>query len=194
MGIVVPEGVEEVFLAQRSEPRSAEEYAASCAFDFEAMRPFLLEGDVLDIGCGLGGTSVLIAKHCRGRLYLLDGDVMEDGRRTDFGPTMEPYNLRAATEKMLAANGITDYQWWPVGATELPRVRNVVSLISWGWHYPVSTYLEPVRRALPPGGRLILDIRPRTGGEEELRRYFRYVGSYRGFGKCNKTVWQRRPV
>src|SRR5690606_38151004 len=79
-------------------------------------------------------------------------------------------------------------------ATELPPVDSVVSLISWGWHYPVSTYLEPVRSALPPGGRLILHIRPRTGGEEELRRYFRYVGSYRGFGKCNKTVWQRRPV
>jgi len=189
--LIIPPGVERYYLAQRSEPKSAEAYVAACQFDVAAMKPYLITGDVLDIGCGLGGPSVLIAKHCGGTLHLLDGTSW-GSRHINYGPSMEPYNDRSATDLMMAANGITEHRWWPVGATELPTVQNIVSLISWGWHYPVSIYGAAVARALVPGGRLILDLRPGKGGERELARDFEHVASYRGFGKCNKTVWQRR--
>lgn len=175
-------------LAQRSEPKTAEEYIAACHFDFEAMKPYLLPGDVLDIGCGIGGPSALIAKHCGGKLHLLDG-TGNGQRRASYGPHMDPYNDREATEALLKANGVEDFHWWPVGARNLPEVQNVVSLISWGWHYPVSTYLKAVERALPIGGRLILDLRP--GHSHELARSFVLEAAYQGFGKCNKTVWTR---
>lgn len=191
MHLIVPVGVDRFYLAQRSEPKSAEAYAAACEFDVAAMRPYLIPGDVLDIGCGLGGPTALIAKHCGGALHLLDGNSW-GSRHVNYGPTMDPYNDRTATDLMMAANGVTTYQWWPVGSVELPPVLNVVSLISWGWHYPVSAYGAAVAKALRPGGRLILDLRPGKGGEGELARDFEYVASYRGFGKCNKTVWQRR--
>lgn len=192
MELVIPEGTEELRFAQRSEPKTAEEYAASCIFDYEAMRPYLIEGDCLDIGCGLGGFSALLAKHCGGRLHLLDGTGWTKGRRVGFGPKLEPYNDRAATERLLKANGITEWQWWNIGSSELPEVDVVTSLLSWGWHYPVGTYLEAVERALRPGGRLILDVRPDQAGEGDLCRSFEYVGAYQGFGKCNKTVWEKR--
>lgn len=191
MSLIIPRGLERIYLAQRSEPKSAEAYIAACQFDVAAMKPYLLAGDVLDIGCGLGGPSVLIAKHCGGALHLLDGDSW-GARHVNYGPAMEPYNDRMATDSMMAANGIAEYQWWPVGATELPKVRNVISLISWGWHYPVGAYRDAVTEALEPGGRLILDLRPGKGGESDLAKDFTYVASYQGFGKCNKTVWERR--
>jgi SAM-dependent methyltransferase len=189
--LIIPEGIEKCFLAQRSEPQSAEEYAAACAFDVSAMAPYLLQGDVLDIGCGVGGPTALIAQHCGGKLHLLDGTGWGK-RRVAYGQAMGPYNERAMTERLLRANGVEEFTWWPVGATELPRVDNVVSLISWGWHYPVETYLEPVTEALRPGGRLILDLRPGQYGEKALTKSFALVAYYQGFGKCNKTVWERR--
>lgn len=191
MGLVIPAGVERCFLAQRSEPKTAEEYAAACEYDVEQMAPYLLKGDVLDIGCGLGGPSALIAKLCSGRLHLLDGSGW-GVRRVNYASLMDPYNERSDTELLLRANGISDWTWWPVGAPELPKVRNVVSLISWGWHYPVETYLKPVVEALEPVGRLILDLREGKGGEQALEPWFELVASYTGFGKCRKTVWQRR--
>ena len=48
----------------------------------------------------------------------------------------------------------------------------VISIISWGFHYPVSTYLEDVHEALVPGGVAILDIRNGTDGVAALRRRF----------------------
>lgn len=190
MELTVPDGSAGIFLAQRSEPKSAEEYIASCIFDVTAMLPYLLAGDVLDIGCGLGGPSALIAKHCGGHLHLLDGTGWGK-RKANFGPVMEPYNSRRFTERLLRKNGITDFTWHPVGAERLPTVQNVVSLISWGWHYPVNTYLSAVTRALKPGARVILDLRPGQDGEKALCRDFRRIGQYQGFGKCNKTVWER---
>lgn len=191
MGLVVPENVERFVVAHRSETTSAATYAASCEFDLEALKGWLIEGDVLDIGCGLGGFSALMAKHCKGKLHLLDGTGWTSGRRVGFGPYLEPYNDCAATESLLEANGIVDYHWWPIGATELPPVTVVTSMLSWGWHYPVSTYLAAVEKALPVGGRLILDVRPDEGQEKVLEQSFELIGRPQGFGKCNKMVWQR---
>jgi hypothetical protein len=154
------------------------------------MKRYLLPGSVLDIGCGLGGPTALIAKHCGGAVHLLDGDGWGI-RKVGYGPSMQPYNYRLETEKLLMANGVESFCWHDVGSTELPKVDNVVSLISWGWHYPVSTYVDAVADSLQSGGRLILDLRPGMGGEESLRPYFQYIASYQGFGKCNKTVWRR---
>ncbi len=48
----------------------------------------------------------------------------------------------------------------------------VISLISWGFHYPVSTYARPVYGALAPHGVLILDVRRGTAGKDELAELF----------------------
>lgn len=43
---------------------------------------------------------------------------------------------------------------------------------AFGFHYPVSTYLDAVWEALSPGGRAILDVRDATGGGDEVRDRF----------------------
>jgi len=48
----------------------------------------------------------------------------------------------------------------------------VVSILAWGFHFPISTYLPAVYQALKPGGILIVDIRKGTNGLEELATKF----------------------
>jgi len=52
------------------------------------------------------------------------------------------------------------------------RVDLVLSLISWGFHYPVGVYLERVYDLLDEGGVLILDIRRDTDGVDVLVKKF----------------------
>lgn len=191
MQVCIPDGIDAYLFEQRTtQATTREEYARSCRMDVDWMAPHLVPGHVLDIGCGAGGPSVLLAKLCGGTLHLIDGDARGGERKANFGTRMDPFGNLAVTDRMLEANGITNYSWWPVGATELPPVKNVVSLLSWGWHYPVSAYLAPVVQALAGGGVLILDLRPGKGGERELERHFEFVAEIQGHGKCNRSVWR----
>ena len=60
-----------------------------------------------------------------------------------------------------------DAGWWLPEALDL-----VISLISWGFHYPVAVYADQVREILRPGGRVILDVRKGTDGREQLEARF----------------------
>lgn len=64
----------------------------------------------------------------------------------------------------------------------------MLSLISWGFHYPVSTYLDRVRELLSDDGVLILDLRRDTGGLEDLRRAFRQVEIVRSADKFDRVL------
>ena len=51
----------------------------------------------------------------------------------------------------------------------------VVSLISWGFHYPLSTYLDQVYGLLKTRGHLIIDLRHGHDVLEELKSKFSSV-------------------
>ena len=48
----------------------------------------------------------------------------------------------------------------------------IVSLRSWGFHYPIPVYLERVVANMADGGVLITDIRRGTAGVDQLRNAF----------------------
>jgi len=48
----------------------------------------------------------------------------------------------------------------------------VISLISWGFHYPVSIYIDQVHDLLKPDGVLIIDVRKGSGGKDMLKNKF----------------------
>jgi len=191
--LVLPDGIDRYLRQQRSEVASADGYVAAIEGEFALLRDRLVPGDALDIGCGLGGMSALIAHHCGGMLHLMDGTGWAD-RRTGFGPDMDAFNDMHLTAEMMRLNGVARYKPWPIGAADIPPVDNIVSLLSWGWHYPVETYLPLARRILRPGGRLILDIRAGTLGRHTLGGHFTAlpdIGPTSGH-KGHRTVWQRR--
>ena len=48
-------------------------------------------------------------------------------------------------------------------------------MLSCGWHYPVSTYLELFKQTLSDDGVLILDIRHNTNQLDSILEYFDLV-------------------
>ncbi len=51
-------------------------------------------------------------------------------------------------------------------------VHLVLSLLSWGFHYPVHIYLDQVYQLPSPDGIVILDVRKGTDGVPKLRQRF----------------------
>jgi len=157
-------------------------YLAELEREYEDIKPWLPDQvrGVLDIGCGIGGIDVMLFRHY-GRasfiqFFMLDRTRVSDHVHYGFGTDEVFYNSLEVTERVLERNGI------PIDNVHLREANGririerpldlVVSLLSWGFHYPVEAYLEQVHRRLRPGGRAILDVRRGTGGIEALRRRF----------------------
>jgi len=153
-------------------------YYEACAEDFATIRDHLPENcqRILDIGCGMGGLDVILARHLLSepRFYLMDHDRVDDLLFYGYARNAAAYNSLALTRATLEANGVAAEDITLLDAAhgiELPEPMDLVlSIRSWGYHYPVETYLEDAWCALDDGGRLILDIRRGTGGMEALVR------------------------
>lgn len=148
-----------------------------------SLRPLLPRtvARVLDVGCGVGGIDALLFQHYgRDRtihFFLLDRTELPRPPRYGFSDGSEFYNSLEVAKHLLCANGVAEANVHPIRAAEagpvsLPEVDLVISLASWGFHYPVSVYLDPVWRALAPGGVVILDVRTGLGEEEFLANRF----------------------
>jgi hypothetical protein len=122
--------------------RPGGDYALDVAADFAMIEPYLPARveSILDIGCGMCGIDVFLRrKYPLARLELLDSD----GDKPFYGHGAEcwPYGNRRAAEALLAANGAGKVdRWHDVGTRETLRADLVVSLLSWGFHYPLSSY------------------------------------------------------
>jgi hypothetical protein len=117
------------------------EYLETLEEDFRIIEPHLPEKveSILDIGCGMAGIDVFLKrKFPNATLALLDSD----GDETTYGwhAVCNPYSSRKSAEALLAANGVKADRWHDVGTQEELKADLVISLISWGFHYPISTY------------------------------------------------------
>jgi len=166
--------------------------------EFKALRPHLLDeiATLLDIGCGLGAMSVLIARHRATKvLHLMDGRGEPKNRRMGFHDgTRAWFDVRIGVD--FAAANLRHQDTDIIGVVADPDrtipSRMIVSFKSWGAHYPVETYLPLVRRSLLEGGRIILDIRKGTGGETALRGAgFKMVAELGETDKLTRVVMER---
>jgi SAM-dependent methyltransferase len=137
---------------------------------------------LLDIGCGLGLTSVLLALEMDlDELYLMDG---QDGPRVNgfHSSATSPWiNLDYAVA-LARENGVRSFHPVRPDPTAVYDVDAVMSLFSWGHHYPAAVYLPLARRSLPIGGRIVLDLRRNKRGaprgyDEFEAAGFKFVGS-----------------
>lgn len=137
---------------------------------------------ILDIGCGVAGVDVFLARHYASQcpeFYLLDKTHIENRVFYGFKPAGSFYNSLQVAKDLLAANQIDPSRVHTIEATpqnEIPVDTNVdliISLISWGYHYPVQTYLENAYNLLAEKGTLIIDVRKNTPGLEQLKNKFK---------------------
>lgn len=155
--------------------------------EYQSMRQYLpaSANSILDIGCGVGGINIFLNKHYGGLsdIYLLDKTEMP--RKVYYSLTNKGcyYNSLKIAKKLLEENGVNSENIHLEEAIDNKinfdiKFDLVISLISWGFHYPVSTYLDEVYKKLNSGGVLIIDVRKKSevDGVEEIRKKFGNIG------------------
>jgi len=160
-------------------------YSQMIRDDFEMIRPHLplTVEHMLDVGCGIAGLDVVLYQHYRSnpglKITLLDHNDPRTLPRYGFLESSEFYNALDVSKAVLLHNRVPTNVFETLDAAddEFPGgpLDLVVSIASWGFHYPISAYLDRVHRALAPGGRVILDVRRGHGQLEELADRFAEV-------------------
>jgi SAM-dependent methyltransferase len=155
--------------------------------EYELLRGALPERPlrILDIGCGVACIDVFLFRHYLKSknlsFWLLDRSEVSTRLFYYFQDRTAFYNSLEIARELLRANGVVDEQINTLSADDnfgIPiagPVDLVISLISWGYHYPVKTYLESVVSVMHDESTLILDIRPGTDGVKTLKSAFRIV-------------------
>jgi len=138
---------------------------------------------ILDIGCGLAIVDIFLYCHYYRnkniKYYLLDKTQIDNNIHGGFREEGSFYNNLDYVGEICENSGLTNYEL--VDATK-ENIKNmtgldlVISNISWGFHYPISMYLEEVSAAMNKGGVLILDVRD-PQGIEQLEKYFDKVNN-----------------
>lgn len=156
-------------------------YESSCQRSIEAkVLPVIEEGNadsILEIGGGVGGNLMCLAKlrHPK-RVSLLDVDSFSPawgygsgGEYNDIDISLS--YLRHETPegiKLSTFNGSSsDFK------NNSQKFDFVFSLIAWGFHFPLETYLEAVVKKLNPAGYGLVEVRL-DKLEEECRMLFQY--------------------
>lgn len=152
----------------------ARQYGAELAQTFETFRNYLPADvdSVLDIGSGMAGIDVLLGRrYPRATLHLLDKQGVSVRVNAGFNARAEDfahYNDFALATELLAGNGVRnrvichDMNRYPFPDAEFDVV---VSLLSWGFHYPIASYAPRC------SGVMVVDVRKGTDGEDALREY-----------------------
>ena len=158
---------------------------------------------IVDIGCGFALYDSLIYHHYRlqGKevnFYLVDQTRVEKPSR--FGYEDNNYKFYSSLEwavKIAILNGVSPNSIHPVEASpeNVTRIGSetvdfVHSHVSWGFHYPISLYLEAVYHILKPGGILYVQIRRHKGAERVklLKKRFRKCVERTGFDPKHRIL------
>lgn len=150
------------------------QYSAELLTTYEGFAQYLptkKAPNVLDIGAGMGGIDVFISRHYDGKakLMLLDksgkSEQINAGFHADSAAFAHYCDFSAAVD-LLVENGVKNFDFYDVkdGFHVDKKFDVVISLLSWGFHYPISTYAPKVAK----GGVIIADVRKGTDGEELL--------------------------
>lgn len=159
-------------------------FSADMEREFYILKNFLPEKpeNILDVGCGIAGVDIFIDKYYKSQgklinIFLLDKTELDQKIYYGFNQIASFYNSFDIAKEMLKNNGVdlTHVQFEEAVNSKIfssNKFDLIISLLSWGFHYPVSTYLEEAYQSLNQGGRLIIDIRKNTDGAELLKKRF----------------------
>lgn len=177
---------------------NAEKYRARVLRDFETIKPWLPKSvsRIVDIGCGLAGVDVHLARETKARsVVLIDGDGT-GSRKMGFVDNTRAWSDVEIGAELVEANlpGISIYGFAEGNIKKSTWLwcDLLISLKSWCHHYPAETYLGLVQRSLEFHGRMILDIRTGTNGLAVLEAGgFRSIGIAYSTAKADRHVFER---
>lgn len=146
---------------------------------------------VADIGCGYGFIDLFVAKEYGCDIVLID---LETNDRKHFGFQAEgaAYTSLVKAKKFLVQNGVPARRVKTINPDKdsLADIKNIdlaMSLLSCGFHYPVSTYFDFWKNSVRETGSIILDLR-NAKTETQLSEMIQ-IGSVRAL--WNGSKWNR---
>lgn len=147
--------------------RLADLYSEEMSAEAERLAPLLVGPRILDIGAGLGGYWPFV-KNFRTdafQLDILDYDRVDPDLQYGFqrSNARQAYSRANSVSRFLDKNGagtllhrVYDAE---MGLPDDCQYETIVSLYSWGYHYPFEVYADLAAKHLVPGGRIVLDVR-----------------------------------
>jgi hypothetical protein len=131
--------------------------------------------NILSIGCGLGVPDLIFKEHYKKDLnfYLFDRHQYDNKISFGYKEKASFYNNFELTKEIYNKYGIDDKYINFIDANNenllnLPKMDIIISLIAWGFHFPIRTYLENVVKLMHENTILIFDLR--TDHEIDLIR------------------------
>lgn len=125
---------------------------------------------LLDIGCGPAVTSVWLAEVMNlDHLYLMDGGVSRRREESWYEGEPQAWADMSLTRQVVADNHVSA-TIMPSDPSAYVKCDAIMSLLSWGHHYPVEVYRELVLRS--GATKIVLDLRKGKGGYNNLVQYF----------------------
>jgi len=138
---------------------------------------------ILDIGCGRAFESQWLQENYGCELYLLDGDYndrYETAARDDsWGTTdtMSFYNPVSKLKEDWNSRGL-DYTFVDANNINLDgdiKFDLVYSFLSCGFHYPLSTYSNLIKKHTTPDSDIIIDLRGKRSVSEQQKHDYELI-------------------
>jgi hypothetical protein len=176
--LTVPEECLELLKEQRTHYKDPKiEYGLELRQTYFGIAPHLPSDAkrILDIASGMAGIDVFLSDHYNHSvdIYLADLEgVSEEIINGYHGSrkTFSKYNSFDAARLLLKENGVPEEKIHVVDLETSPLPNDkfdiVISLLGWGFHFPIDDYFPNVRR----GGIIVADIRNKTPGIEQLSK------------------------
>lgn len=152
--------------------RICDQYLDQIHTEFKEIKPHLPDSldTIMDIGCGMAGIDLFLWNYYKAdhpELILFDKSKISEELYYKFYNQAAFYNSLQTARENLTKNGVPNNRIQTVEATqdnlrEFSEIDFCISLYSWGFHYPVGTYLDGVTEILSDHGIVILDIRKET--------------------------------
>lgn len=152
---------------------------------------------VLDVGCGLAGIDYFISNlNNSNEINLLDKTHIDENVYYGYNTEGSFYNNLDLSEQFLRINGINNKINLLTPETDFSNFGKfdlILSLISWGFHYPIETYLERLNSTISDKGIFIIDIR-HTILDSSIKLFenkgYSHQTIYK-FTKCDKILFKR---
>jgi SAM-dependent methyltransferase len=156
---------------------------------------------VLDIGCGVAGIDVFLQRHYGDQVidfFLLDRSEVTTSVFYSFQSRGAFYNSLEVARTLMTMNGVPAERIHLLHATAsneigiTGKIDVIMSLLSWGFHYPVDTYLSRVHELLSDNGVLVMDVRKGSDGLKLLGGRFPNLTIVQSTPKYDRVAARRR--
>lgn len=168
-------------------------YSNDIQKDYDSIKNYLPKScdNIIDIGCGVGGIDLMLYNHYNGNVNLNMFDYSKKDNDIVYGykHKTSAYNNLSYTKDFLEFNGVGESNinmhnvedGFPIGKYDI-----IISLLSYGFHYPIETYLKQIKRC--KSNIIILDIRKHSGQIERLKKHFKSVDVIAEWSKCERVL------